>query len=453
MAGTDLHQSEDVPQITGPLGDFVEFRNGRSSPDRTDSGAFAVYGSNGEIGKADVTNAPDGTLIVGRVGSYCGSVHYSPNKCWVTDNAIIGRSRSQKDSRFWFYKLASLELNNHRAGSGQPLLNQQILNSIRVSIPACEDDRFQIARVLAAFDDKIDLNRRINQTLEAMAQAIFKSWFVDFDPVKAKIAAKLEGRDPLRAAMSAISGKLNTELDTLPREQFDPLAATAALFPDEIEESELGEIPKGWTLLKVRDVCESIFSGGTPDTRRPEYWGGTLLWFSSGETRERVVVDTEKRINELAVENSSTRLARPGDILIASAGQGLTRGQTSYCAVETYINQSVVAIRVAPDRAHPAWLFNNLLGRYEEMRSISDSHSSRGSLTTKLIGGMHIVCPPTDVMARYGGLVDLLLQQQALDRLTAKALANLRDALLPRLISGELSVDSIGAAAGTSETT
>ena len=142
MAATDLQQPENIPKITGPLGDFVEFKNGRSSPDRNDSGAFAVYGSNGEIGKADVTNAPEGTLVVGRVGSYCGSVQYSPNKCWVTDNAIIGNSRSQKDSRFWFYKLVSLDLNNYRTGSGQPLLNQQILNGIQVSIPASEDDRF-----------------------------------------------------------------------------------------------------------------------------------------------------------------------------------------------------------------------------------------------------------------------------------------------------------------------
>lgn len=256
MAATDLRQSENIPQVTGPLGAFVEFKNGRSSPDRTDSGAFAVFGSNGEIGKADVTNAPEGTLVIGRVGSYCGSVHYSTNKCWVTDNAIIGSSRTQKDSRFWYYKLSSLDLNNYRAGSGQPLLNQQILNSIQVSVPASEDDRFQIAKTLAAFDSKIDLNRRINQTLEAMAQAIFKSWFVDFDPVRARIAAKAEGRDSLRTAMSAISGKLETELDALLPEQYEQLAAIAALFPDEMEESELGEIPKGWSFKSVADIAE-----------------------------------------------------------------------------------------------------------------------------------------------------------------------------------------------------
>jgi len=247
---TDSQLTEKYLQITGSLGDFVDFRNGRSSPDRTDSGSFTVYGSNGEIGKADVTNAPEGALVIGRVGSYCGSVHYSPDECWVTDNAIIGTSKSPKDSRFWFYKLASLDLNNYRSGSGQPLLNQQILNGIQVSIPASEDDRFNIARVLAAFDDKIDLNRHINQTLEAMAQAIFKSWFVDFDPVKAKIAAIEQGEDPLRAAMRTISGKTNAELDQMPREHHDQLAATAALFPDAMEESELGEIPKGWGTRK-----------------------------------------------------------------------------------------------------------------------------------------------------------------------------------------------------------
>ena len=86
-----------------------------------------------------------------------------------------------------------------------------------------------------------------------MAQAIFKSWFVDFDPVKAKIAAKQEGRDPLRAGMSAISGEPDAALDALPPEQYDQLVTSAALFPDEMEESELGEIPRGWSAKKFGD--------------------------------------------------------------------------------------------------------------------------------------------------------------------------------------------------------
>ena len=104
-----------------------------------------------------------------------------------------------------------------------------------------------------------------------MAQAIFKSWFVDFDPVKAKIAAKAEGRDPLRAAMSAISGKIDAELDALQPERHAQLAATAALFPDEMVESELGGIPKGWTCGALGDICS--FTAGS--AFKPEHQGST----------------------------------------------------------------------------------------------------------------------------------------------------------------------------------
>jgi type I restriction enzyme S subunit len=122
----------------------------------------------------------------------------------------------------------------------------------------------QIAKVVLDIDSKIGLNHHINQTLEAMAQAIFKSWFVDFDPVKAKIEAIAEGRDPLRAAMSAISGKLDAELDALPPEQYEQLAATAALFPQKMEESEFGEIPKGWSHKTLAQLTDKIGSGATP---------------------------------------------------------------------------------------------------------------------------------------------------------------------------------------------
>ncbi len=269
----------------------------------------------------------------------------------------------------------------------------------------------EAAVTLDAIEARIDLLRQTNTTLESIAQALFKSWFVDFDPVRAKQA----GREP---------------------EGMD--AATAALFPAEFEESGLGLIPKGWSTDNLVALSESIFSGGTPDTRKAEYWGGELPWFSSGETRESVVIDTEKRISQLAVDNSSARLAKPGDILIASAGQGHTRGQTSYCAMETYINQSVVSVRTDWMKGHPAWTFYNLSRRYEEMRALSDSHSIRGSLTTKLLASMRVVIPPVGLMHAFGSIAESLLAAQAENRRRSKSLAGLRDTLLPRLISGKL---------------
>ena len=421
MAATDLQQPEIISQIIGPLGDFVEFKNGRSSPDRTDTGAFAVYGSNGEIGKADVTNAPEGTLVVGRVGSYCGSVHYSPNKCWVTDNAIIGSSKSQKDSRFWFYKLASLDLNNYRAGSGQPLLNQQILNSIQVSIPASEDDRFQIAKALAAFDDKIDLNRRINQTLEAMAQAIFKSWFVDFDPVKAKIAATAEGCDPQRAAMSVISGKPDAELDTLPPEQYEQLAATAALFPDEMEESELGDIPRGWSVSKVETLLSRLSAKARYTKEQVSAYGqipvfeqgaSILLGYHNGVASYPASAESPMFI--FGDHTCVTRLScQPFDI-----------------------SQNVIPLQ-GKGRA-TAWVYYAV----KEKQKFQEYRRHWMELISK-----DVVIATADICLEFSKRITKLhLQIEANDR-QMQSLRELRDTLLPKLLSGELSVTATTAEA------
>ena len=421
MAATDLQQPEIISQIIGPLGDFVEFKNGRSSPDRTDTGAFAVYGSNGEIGKADVTNAPEGTLVVGRVGSYCGSVHYSPNKCWVTDNAIIGSSKSQKDSRFWFYKLASLDLNNYRAGSGQPLLNQQILNSIQVSIPASEDDRFQIAKALAAFDDKIDLNRRINQTLEAMAQAIFKSWFVDFDPVKAKIAATAEGCDPQRAAMSVISGKPDAELDTLPPEQYEQLAATAALFPDEMDESELGDIPRGWSVSKVETLLSRLSAKARYTKEQVSAYGqipvfeqgaSILLGYHNGVASYPASAESPMFI--FGDHTCVTRLScQPFDI-----------------------SQNVIPLQ-GKGRA-TAWVYYAV----KEKQKFQEYRRHWMELISK-----DVVIATADICLEFSKRITKLHLQIEANERQMQSLRELRDTLLPKLLSGELSVTATTAEA------
>ncbi|MCU4613177.1 MULTISPECIES: restriction endonuclease subunit S [Acinetobacter] len=116
----------------------------------------------------------------------------------------------------------------------------------------------RIAKILSDLDDKIHLNNQINQTLESIAQAIFKSWFIDFEPVRAKISAKQTGQDPELAAMYAISGKSEAELEQMAKEDFAELQATAALFPDELVESELGEVPKGWSIAKVDGILNRI---------------------------------------------------------------------------------------------------------------------------------------------------------------------------------------------------
>jgi restriction endonuclease S subunit len=157
---------------------LLTFSNGRSSPVREDNLSFPVYGSNGIIGNANEANAAANTIVIGRVGSYCGSLYFSRRQCWVTDNAIRATARDDNDPRFLFYLMTALDLNGLRAGSGQPLLNQEILNRIPVNVPQPKDQR-SIGHILGTLDEKIELNRRMSETLEAMTQALFKSWFID----------------------------------------------------------------------------------------------------------------------------------------------------------------------------------------------------------------------------------------------------------------------------------
>lgn len=159
---------------------------------------------------------------------------------------------------------------------------------------------------------------------------------------------------------------------------------------------------------KLGEITENIFSGGTPSTTNPEYWGGELNWLSSGETSKRFIRDTDKKITELGVKQSSTRLASAGDIVIASAGQGHTRGQTAYCMVDTYVNQSIVVVRAKKELVNSKYLFYNLSNRYEDLRQLSDAHSVRGSLTTKLLKELNIDLPDYNTQEFFASLLSCI---------------------------------------------
>lgn len=145
--------------------------------------------------------------------------------------------------------------------------------------------------------------------------------------------------------------------------------------------------------MKLKDLSINIFSGGTPSTVNEEYWNGDFYWLSSGETKNPYIRKTEKTITQLGIDKSSTRLAKVGDVVIASAGQGKTRGQVAYCLVDTYINQSIIAIRTNPILLDSKYLFYNLTSRYNELRLLSDSSSSRGSLTVKIFEDLNVSIP------------------------------------------------------------
>lgn len=175
---------------------------------------------------------------------------------------------------------------------------------------------------------------------------------------------------------------------------------------------------------KLADITKKIYSGGTPSTRESSYWNGDLKWLSSGETSNRFIMSTEKTITQKGVENSSTKLAFKHDLVMASAGQGYTRGQTSFLKIDTYINQSLIAISVNKDEIHPLYLFYNLVSRYDELRQISDSSSTRGSINTKMIKNLNIMIPEKIYQNRIVYLINSIDEKIEINK---KIIANLEE--------------------------
>lgn len=316
-------------------------------------------------------------------------------------------------SRFLYLLLTSIDFNTISAGTALPYLNVSDLERIEVSIPDTLSEQEAIARILGDIDDKIDLNRRINQSLETMAQAIFQSWFVDFDPVKAKIAAKAKGRDPLRAAMSALSGKGGAELDALPPEQYEQLAANAALFPDEMEASELGGIPKGWSVQRVGGVIELAYGKALKSTDRQE--GNVPVYGSGGITGYH---------NMPLVPNGSIIVGRKGTV-----GSLYWEDKPFFPIDTTYYVRPLAA---------------PLTFCYYAMQTMGlekmNTDAAVPGLNRENVYRLELVLPDSAALQQFDIQVVSLRNAMRSNLESSQSLAHLRDTLLPKLLSGELSV-------------
>ena len=292
--------------------------------------------------------------------------------------------------------------------------------------------------MLSGLDDKIALNRRINQTLEAMAQAIFKSWFVDFDPVKAKIAAIQEGRDPLRAAMSAISGKPDAELDTLPPEQYDQLVATAALFPDEMEESELGEIPKGWASGALGEICS--FTAGS--AFKPEHQGST-----DGDYPFIKVSDMNLAGNEVFIQSANNYVSKAqqfemkaklhplGATVFAKIGVALISNRRRLLNSPTIIDNNLMSASSVEAKSGQYFLYSLL--RTLDFNTLI-SGTALPYINVSDLKKIPIVRPRYDACSAFEAKASSIFSMMQTLAAQSSTLAITRDALLPKLLLGEI---------------
>ncbi len=303
-------------------------------------------------------------------------------------------------------------------GIGQPLAS---LRQFRLPLPDV-DVQDQIAAVLSTLDDKIELNRRMNETLEAMAQAIFRDWFVDFGPVR----RKLEGAtDPV-----AIMGGL----------MLDPARAAelAVLFPDGFGEDEL---PVGWARSPFMEVAKLI-SGGTPKTDRADYWNGEIAWASAkdvSQCADAFLLQTERTITPLGLNESSTKVVpRFSTVVVA---RGATTGRFCMFGSDITMNQTCYALESR--FGAPFWLNCAFKSLVQEL--VQGAHGSVfDTITTSTFDRAATVVPNGELMRVFEQLAEPLFHRVLAALNENRTLAETRDYLLPRLMSGQVRVRDVG---------
>lgn len=357
---------------------------------------------------------------------------------------IVLSAKSKDDEDFVYYLARLPDFRNYAISrmegtSGRQRVSWQALAQFNLRLPE-KSKRKKIGEILKSLDDKIHLNNKINQTLESIAQALFKSWFVDFDPVRAKIAAQQTGQDPERAAMCAISGKSEAELQQMEKEDFAELQATAALFPDELVESELGEVPKGWDQYSLSKMI-TLIGGGTPKRSESDYWNGDIFWFSVKDVPnegEVFVITTQEKISELGLNKSSTKLLPVGTTIITARG---TVGKIALVGHEMAMNQSCYGVQGI--NGVKQFMTYYLIKNAVEVLKKNTHGAVFDTITQATFETVISIKPSIEIMDLFECKVEKIMEQIKNNLYENNSLIALRDTLLPKLLSGELDVSGV----------
>ncbi|MBY4771246.1 restriction endonuclease subunit S [Burkholderia ambifaria] len=439
--------ASEVQWFQKPLGEVTFNHDGKRKPVKESErkkGPYPYYGASGIVDYVDGYLFEGRYLLIAEDGENLRTrqtpiAFIADGKFWVNNHAHIVTGNGEVMTEYLHYFLQNADIQSYLTGAVMPKLTQGNLNRIPISYPDSECQN-SIIRVLGSLDKKINLNRRINQTLEAMAQAIFKSWFVDFDPVKAKIAAIQEGRAPLRAAMSAISGKLEAELDSLPPEQYEQLTATAALFPDEMNASALGEIPRGWA-YQAADSLTEVGIGKTPPRKEPQWFTegeGDWRWVSikdmgaSGVFQQR----SSEFLTSEAVSRFNVRVVPDRTVLLSFK---LTIGRVAISDGPMVTNEAIAHFKLPSDAAISSeYLYLYLKGF--DYSTLGSTSSIADAVNSKTIREMPIIVANRNLIDIFSKFVASLFGEIRNRQNEIASLSATRDALMPKLLSGEIEV-------------
>jgi len=398
-----------------PLGEvIVDFDNRRVPVKESErrSGPYPYYGASGIVDHVDGFIFEGRHLLIAEDGENLKTrqtpiAFLADGKYWVNNHAHVVRANHRSRTEFLCYALAYVSVQPYLTGSTMPKLTQGNMRRIMIPLPPIEDQN-QIVATLGILDDKIALLQKTNATLEAIAQALFKSWFVGFDPVR----AKAEGCEP---------------------EGMSP--EVAGLFPSEFEESELGEIPKGWQCGTLADSAEL----------NPESWSNkshpeSILYVDLANTKDnRIESVAEYSFDE--APSRARRVLRDGDTIVGTVRPGnrsfafiqepplgLT-GSTGFAVLRPRMPHDSEFVFIAATRTESIDILANLAdgGAYPAVRP-------------ELVQQLQVVVPPETILQVFHEITSPLMKRVGLNSKEVDGLAGLRDTLLPRLMSGKLHV-------------
>ena len=372
------------------LGDVLTIKYGKDHKQLAD-GDIPIYGSGGimRYGERSLYDGP--SILIPRKGSL-NNVIYADKPFWTVDTmfwSIINDSIA--NPLFVYYSICKKNFASLNVGSAVPSLTVPVIEDIDILLPS-KATQDKVVSVLKSLDDKIELNRHINDNLEQQAQALFKSWFVDFDPFK--------------------DGKF--------------------------VESELGRIPKGWRVERLGSVCKCLL-GGTPSRNKEEYWNGKIAWINSGEINEFRITKPSEYITQEGLKKSATKLLPKKTTVLAITGA--TLGQVSLLEIDSCANQSVIGLLENEDIFHE-YIYPLIKNRIDDLCS----HMTGGAqqhINKNNVEQLEILVPPKKILVEYKQIATPIYSLISNICFESQKISKLRDSLLPRLMSGELKLDKI----------
>ncbi|UQW98830.1 restriction endonuclease subunit S [Rummeliibacillus sp. G93] len=375
--------------------DVAILKNGKKRIKKS-SGTYELYGANGKIGYTDEFLLEKESIVIGRVGANCGSIHYSKKPIWISDNTIGVIPKENVDGYYLYYYLKSLRLNERASGSAQPLINQSIINSIDLNLINISEQR-KVGAFLKFLDDKIETNEQLIVNLEEIFQTLFKHWFIDFE---------------------------------FPNEQGQPYKSSGG----EMIESELGMIPLKWRVSLLKDDT-AYLSGGTPKTKEVSYWNGTIPFFTPKDAKSSIyTTTTEKKITELGLEKCNSKLYPKNTIFITARG---TVGKLALANKPMAMNQSCFALQ--HNENHQFYLFGIVRNLVNQI-ILSANGAVFNAINLNDLKILKYVKPLQQIIKQFEEMVSPMFEKMSLLEEEILTLKELRNTLLPKLLLGKIEI-------------